>query len=204
MSTPEDLVMNQYAKLRQNLGIQQKQNRQQMNQGLDRQFAVTGLDSGSALKARSKAEHDLNESNLAASNALAAQEGAANLDIAKQKEAEQFQSGEASKQRQEQQFEYLGNLQFQKDSFASSLALQNREFDANTATNLFNAAIAAYNAKDFLTKGAGSFANWRNTLSGFGLNANMGSPVTFNTALPTPPGANSPAVFTQTRQRMPL
>lgn len=299
MATPEDIVLNQYAKLRSNLKANQDQARTQTNQGIARQQAITGVDSGTGFKIRQKAEHDLNVANQTGENTLGANEAAANLDIAKTREAQaygtserqasqtfqagqtekaqqygtserqasqsfaageaqlgrafttqersavqdfqnaqrlgaqdfqsaeqalgrtfttaerqaiqayqsgeaqtqrqfatgervgtqQFQSAEAQKQRDTANYQFIANLGFQKDSFGASLALQNREFDANVATNAFNAEIAAYQAKDFLTH-SGDFGKWRDLLSGFGITSNpnsYGAAPGFDTSVPTPP-----------------
>lgn len=162
MASQEDLVLKQYAGLRNQLKAQQNTAGQQLEQGLNRQQAITGLQGGAQIKARAGAEQQLSQANQLATSDLESKQAAALQGIAAQKQAQeygtserlgsqQFQTGQQQAGFGQQTAERLGSQQFAQgqtqqaqqfatgerqasETYQSGEAVLGRQFTANQQT----------------------------------------------------------------------
>lgn len=171
MPTQEELVLKQFAQAKTKLGQQKKGAQDVLQQGLDRQRALTGMSGGRAIKAESKARKTLEEGFSGAEADITGQEAAALQNVAAQKEQQAFQtqereasqqfaggeaekqrtfaSGESEKDRAEQIRQFNSQYSLQRDTFNESknqfsqqMKFQWDEFRENQKTNMINAVNA--------------------------------------------------------------
>lgn len=135
---PNNLIAKQFGAQRQNLLYQNKAAQDQSNMAVDRQAAISGLNGGSALKAKENAQRGLNDQYQQASNQLTGQEAQA------KGQESQYSRNLAEQQKQFSAQYGLQNQQFEesKNQFAQQMGLQNREFTENQKTNLVNTYLA--------------------------------------------------------------
>ena len=114
---PNALIAKQFAASRKNLAGQKVQAMDQMNADVQRQQALTGLSGGNLLKAKEKAQRNLEEG-------FASQEA---------------QLGAAEAQTGLQESQYERNLSQQANQFKQQMQYSWAELDENKKTNLINA-----------------------------------------------------------------
>lgn len=117
---PNQLIKQQYAQARGALRQQKQAAQDQVNMGVDRQAAISGLQGGSIMKAKENAQNTLEGTFGAQEAALGAEEASA-----------QVKSGE---------FQQTYGLQ--KQQIDDARMQFNKEFDENQKTNIINASIA--------------------------------------------------------------
>lgn len=151
MASQEELILKQFSAARQKLGQNREMGKQDLQDKLDRQQAVTGLSGGSAAKLSQKAQGEFEKNFSGADADLSAGEAQALQQAQAQKEQQEFQSGEAQKDRSQQESQFgrsfgLSSKQFEesKNQFAQQMQYQWAEMGENQKTNMINAAIALW------------------------------------------------------------
>lgn len=127
---PNALIAEQFAKARKGLQTQKLQAIDELRARSGRQQALTGMSGGTALKAQSIAQRDLENQFLGAEDKLSAEEAAAKI------QESQYQRGEAlEKQKMAQQESQFGRELGQSESqFGRQLGQQESQFGRQLST----------------------------------------------------------------------
>lgn len=150
MATQEELILKQFSGARQKLAQQRKSAEQELQQGLNRRQAISGMSGGTALKAQTKARKQLEEGFSTAQADLEGQEAGQLRQAQSEAEAKEFArqereasqafgAGESQKAREFGTSEREASQAFgseqaaQQRSFAQQERLAQQEFAAGEA-----------------------------------------------------------------------
>lgn len=147
------LVGEQFAGQRRQLGSAFRETGRVSRQATKRQAAITGQTGGALAKAQQRSLRDIAREKGDVIAGLGAQEAAVRSGVEQQatgmkfarqerKGSEAFQSEQSKLAREQQAEQFKQTMQFQKDSWADQFSFMKLEFKENLKTNMINGAIA--------------------------------------------------------------
>lgn len=157
-----DLLKQQFAGQRRQLGAAKGETQRQSKQGFNRLEALVGATGGAIEKARQQEQRKIGRGFAEAEAGIGAQEAQAQQALEQEISGKEFAASEAEKGRAQQREQFRETMAFQRDSWADQFSIMSEELDMNKFTNLIN-TITALDAA-----GIKSQAAWNQITSLFG------------------------------------